>query len=190
MSLIRSCPDCGTKNRIPSAHLADTGRCGNCKQPLAAYRRAHRRRRRSLRRHHQQRTSPGAGRLLGGLVRSLPHGRATRGAHRTRDRRQGHRPQGRHRSQPAARCSLQRARHPQLRRLLQAAASSSSRPASSTRNRCSSGCKPPQFAERHESFRRRRARRFIMGPQQIDIPSVTLRSRACPSRSLFSSSSC
>jgi len=34
MSLIRSCPDCGTKNRIPSAHLADTGRCGNCKQPL------------------------------------------------------------------------------------------------------------------------------------------------------------
>lgn len=34
MSLIRSCPNCGTKNRIPSAHLADTGRCGNCKQPL------------------------------------------------------------------------------------------------------------------------------------------------------------
>ena len=36
MSLIRSCPNCGTKNRIPSAHLGDTGRCGNCKQPLAA----------------------------------------------------------------------------------------------------------------------------------------------------------
>ena len=34
MPLIRSCPNCGTKNRIPSAHLADTGRCGNCKQPL------------------------------------------------------------------------------------------------------------------------------------------------------------
>lgn len=36
MPLIRSCPHCGTKNRTPSAHLADTGRCGNCKQPLAA----------------------------------------------------------------------------------------------------------------------------------------------------------
>ena len=36
MPLIRSCLNCGTKNRIPSAHLADTGRCGNCKQPLGA----------------------------------------------------------------------------------------------------------------------------------------------------------
>jgi thioredoxin 2 len=35
MPLIRSCTHCGTKNRIPAAHLADTGRCGNCKQPLA-----------------------------------------------------------------------------------------------------------------------------------------------------------
>ena len=34
MPAIRSCPDCGTKNRIPDAHLADTGRCGKCKQPL------------------------------------------------------------------------------------------------------------------------------------------------------------
>ena len=34
MSLIRSCSNCGTKNRIPSAHVADTGRCGNCKNPL------------------------------------------------------------------------------------------------------------------------------------------------------------
>jgi thioredoxin 2 len=36
MPLIRSCANCGTKNRIPAAHLADTGRCGNCKQPLVA----------------------------------------------------------------------------------------------------------------------------------------------------------
>jgi thioredoxin 2 len=36
MPVIRSCPNCGTKNRIPSDHLADAGRCGNCKQPLAA----------------------------------------------------------------------------------------------------------------------------------------------------------
>lgn len=34
MPLIRACPTCGQKNRIPAAHLADTGRCGACKQPL------------------------------------------------------------------------------------------------------------------------------------------------------------
>jgi thioredoxin 2 len=32
--LIRACRNCGAKNRTPSAHLADTGRCGACKQPL------------------------------------------------------------------------------------------------------------------------------------------------------------
>jgi thioredoxin 2 len=35
MPIIRACPNCGTKNRVPAAHLADTGRCGSCKQPLA-----------------------------------------------------------------------------------------------------------------------------------------------------------
>jgi thioredoxin 2 len=34
MPVIRSCQNCGAKNRIPSSHLADTGRCGACKQPL------------------------------------------------------------------------------------------------------------------------------------------------------------
>lgn len=34
MSLIRPCPSCGAKNRIPGAHLADTGRCGSCKAEL------------------------------------------------------------------------------------------------------------------------------------------------------------
>jgi thioredoxin 2 len=34
MPLIQACKNCGTKNRIPSAHLADTGRCGACKNPL------------------------------------------------------------------------------------------------------------------------------------------------------------
>ena len=34
MSVIRSCPNCQQKNRIPSAHLADTGRCGACKNAL------------------------------------------------------------------------------------------------------------------------------------------------------------
>jgi thioredoxin 2 len=34
MSVIQSCKHCGTKNRIPTTHLADTGRCGSCKQPL------------------------------------------------------------------------------------------------------------------------------------------------------------
>ena len=32
--MVRSCPSCGQKNRIPAAHLADTGRCGACKQAL------------------------------------------------------------------------------------------------------------------------------------------------------------
>ena len=34
MPLIRACKNCGTKNRIPSSHLADTGRCGSCKTDL------------------------------------------------------------------------------------------------------------------------------------------------------------
>jgi len=34
MSMIRNCPHCGAKNRIPERHLADTGRCGACKQTL------------------------------------------------------------------------------------------------------------------------------------------------------------
>lgn len=32
--MIRSCPACGKGNRIPAAHLADTGRCGVCKATL------------------------------------------------------------------------------------------------------------------------------------------------------------
>lgn len=34
MPLIRACKNCGTKNRIPSSHLTDTGRCGSCKTDL------------------------------------------------------------------------------------------------------------------------------------------------------------
>ena len=34
MPVIRSCPNCAQKNRIPAKHLADTGRCGKCKGPL------------------------------------------------------------------------------------------------------------------------------------------------------------
>lgn len=34
MALIRTCEHCGQKNRIPGEHLADTGRCGACKNPL------------------------------------------------------------------------------------------------------------------------------------------------------------
>lgn len=36
MPIIRNCPSCGKQNRIPSKHLADTGRCGACKTPLPA----------------------------------------------------------------------------------------------------------------------------------------------------------
>jgi thioredoxin 2 len=37
--MIRECPSCGKKNRIPPEHIADTGNCGACKAqlpPLAA----------------------------------------------------------------------------------------------------------------------------------------------------------
>jgi thioredoxin 2 len=33
-SVLRSCPGCGTKNRVSAKNLADTGRCGSCKAPL------------------------------------------------------------------------------------------------------------------------------------------------------------
>jgi thioredoxin 2 len=32
--MIRQCPSCGKKNRIPAEHLADSGRCGACKADL------------------------------------------------------------------------------------------------------------------------------------------------------------
>lgn len=32
--MIRTCPSCGTKNRIPARHLAHQGRCGSCKSSL------------------------------------------------------------------------------------------------------------------------------------------------------------
>jgi thioredoxin 2 len=34
MPVIRTCKSCGQKNRIGAQHLADTGRCGACKDPL------------------------------------------------------------------------------------------------------------------------------------------------------------
>jgi thioredoxin 2 len=36
MSVVRNCPSCGKPNRIPAKHLADVGRCGACKSPIAA----------------------------------------------------------------------------------------------------------------------------------------------------------
>lgn len=43
MPVVRTCPHCQTKNRIPAKYLSDTGRCGACKadlppqsEPLAA----------------------------------------------------------------------------------------------------------------------------------------------------------
>ena len=32
--MIRPCPSCGTKNRVPAAHIADAGACGKCKAAL------------------------------------------------------------------------------------------------------------------------------------------------------------
>ena len=34
MPVIRTCGKCGRKNRVGAEHLADTGRCGQCKTPL------------------------------------------------------------------------------------------------------------------------------------------------------------
>ena len=34
MPVIRTCKSCGRKNRVPAAHLADIGRCGECKKNL------------------------------------------------------------------------------------------------------------------------------------------------------------
>lgn len=34
MPILRTCSNCGKKNRIPAQHLADTGRCGACKSAL------------------------------------------------------------------------------------------------------------------------------------------------------------
>jgi thioredoxin 2 len=34
MPVIRNCKQCSQKNRIPAKHLADSGRCGACKNPL------------------------------------------------------------------------------------------------------------------------------------------------------------
>jgi thioredoxin 2 len=33
-SVVRTCPNCGKGNRVPAAHLADSGRCGVCKSKL------------------------------------------------------------------------------------------------------------------------------------------------------------
>jgi thioredoxin 2 len=35
MPFIRACSQCHQKNRVTAQHLADTGRCGACKAPLA-----------------------------------------------------------------------------------------------------------------------------------------------------------
>jgi thioredoxin 2 len=32
--MIRACPACGKKNRVPPEHLADAGRCGACKAEI------------------------------------------------------------------------------------------------------------------------------------------------------------
>jgi len=34
MPVIRTCTNCGQKNRVPVKHLADAGRCGACQAPL------------------------------------------------------------------------------------------------------------------------------------------------------------
>jgi thioredoxin 2 len=33
-ALLRACPACGVKNRVPPEHVSETGSCGKCKGPL------------------------------------------------------------------------------------------------------------------------------------------------------------
>jgi thioredoxin 2 len=33
-SIVRACPACGQKNRLPAGRLSDQGRCGSCQQDL------------------------------------------------------------------------------------------------------------------------------------------------------------
>jgi thioredoxin 2 len=32
--MLRTCPSCGAKNRVPASHLAEAGTCGRCKHAL------------------------------------------------------------------------------------------------------------------------------------------------------------
>ncbi len=34
MPVVKTCKQCGQKNRVPAEHLADMGRCGACKSSL------------------------------------------------------------------------------------------------------------------------------------------------------------
>jgi|KBSSwiStaDraftv2_1062776.scaffolds.fasta_scaffold1485072_1 thioredoxin 2 len=34
VGIVRACPSCGVKNRIPAGHLTDTGKCGSCHAEL------------------------------------------------------------------------------------------------------------------------------------------------------------
>lgn len=34
MGMVRACKVCGRSNRVPARHLADSGKCGDCKAPL------------------------------------------------------------------------------------------------------------------------------------------------------------
>jgi thioredoxin 2 len=36
MPIVRKCASCGKQNRIPARHLADSGKCGECKSALPA----------------------------------------------------------------------------------------------------------------------------------------------------------
>ena len=36
MAVVRTCKQCGQKNRVPGKHLADVGRCGACKAAFPA----------------------------------------------------------------------------------------------------------------------------------------------------------
>ena len=76
MPAIRTCPVCGRKNRVPAKHLADTGQCGACKNPLPPVDEPLEVDPEQFDEILREARVPGTGRLLGRVVRAVPHGRA------------------------------------------------------------------------------------------------------------------
>ena len=115
MAITRNCASCGKANRIPAQTSLRHWTMRRLQEPSASDRRARRGQPRGLRRRCPRQQSSRAGGFLGGMVWSVPDGRATRGPSRSRLRRPSHRAEGRHREISGTGIAVQRARNPELR---------------------------------------------------------------------------
>src|ERR1700739_1205306 len=114
MPLIRNCPSCGRSNRIPARHLADVGKCGACKAELSAIGEPIEVNEEEFQ-DYPRKQGAGSDGFLGVLVRTMPHGRASRGANGARSGRARNRAESGHGTLPEARRAIQRAQHSQFR---------------------------------------------------------------------------